>query len=73
MSSPDPPTPQPCPYQVDEKILELQRRKQLLCSSALGGADADADGAGGSKGEARRLRLADLRLCFERAPAAAAP
>ena len=52
---------------VEEKILELQQRKQRLCSSALG-ADADADGGGGGKDEVRRLSLADLRLCFEAMP-----
>ena len=54
---------------VEEKILELQRRKQLLCNSALGGADDVV--ASCSKDEARRLRLADLRLCFEAAPTGA--
>ena len=61
---------------VEEKILELQRRKQLLCSSALGGADSNAAAAGtggSSKDEARRLRLADLRLCFEKASTTEGP
>ena len=49
--------------------------KQLLCSSALGGADsiAAAAGTGSSKDEARRLRLADLRLCFEKASTTEGP
>ena len=51
---------------VEERILELQKRKQILCATALG---SGADGAGEkcSRDEARRLRLADLRLCVLRA------
>ena len=54
---------------VEERILELQKRKQILCATALG---SGAEGAGEkcSRDEARRLRLADLRLCFEIAPTA---
>ena len=55
---------------VDEKILELQQRKQKLCSSALGSGDGDTEVS--SKDEARRLSLADLRICFEARPVAAA-
>ena len=47
---------------VEEKILELQERKRRLCARALDAADADA---GGEKEAARKLRLADLALCFE--------
>ena len=56
---------------VDEKILELQQRKQKLCSSALGSSDGDTEEVS-SKDEARRLSLADLRICFEARPVAAA-
>ena len=49
---------------VEEKLLELQERKRAICQAALG-----AEGAGGvadvSREEARRMRMADLALCFE--------
>jgi DNA repair protein RAD5 len=48
---------------VEEKILELQERKRRLCARALE-LGADAADAGGEKEAARKLRLADLALCF---------
>ena len=57
---------------VEERMLELQKRKRALCQAALGG--DDLDGLGGATTaaarraiteEARQLRLKDLALCFE--------
>ena len=43
---------------VEERILELQERKRRVCRATLEGGEEL------SKEEARRMRLADLKLCF---------